>query len=38
MGGVDIVIELIEAGEFDEMVPEDAKKRSPAEEFKELLA
>jgi glutaredoxin-related protein len=37
VGGVDIVTELIEAGEFDEMVPENAKKKAPAGEFKELL-
>ena len=36
VGGVDIVSELVEAGEFDEMVPHGAKKLSPLDEFKEL--
>lgn len=37
VGGVDIVCELVEAGEFDEMVPQSAKKLPPIEEFKEVL-
>ncbi len=37
MGGVDITIDLVEAGEFDEMVPKEAKKLPPKEEFGELL-
>ena len=37
-GGVDIVTELVESGEFDAMVPQQAKKRPPLEEFKELLS
>ena len=38
VGGVDIVSELVEAGEFDAMVPQPAKRLAPADEFKELLA
>jgi len=34
VGGVDIVTELVEAGEFDGMVPQSAKRLPPAEEFK----
>ena len=37
MGGVDIVVDLVEAGEFDAMVPQQAKKLPPKEEFAELL-
>lgn len=37
VGGVDIVTELIEGGEFDDMVPQAAKKLPPLDEFKELL-
>jgi Grx4 family monothiol glutaredoxin len=37
IGGVDIVTELIESGEFDAMVPQPAKKPAPADEFKEIL-
>lgn len=37
MGGVDITIDLVEAGEFDSMVPKQAKKLPPKEEFAELL-
>jgi Grx4 family monothiol glutaredoxin len=38
VGGVDIVSELIEAGEFDSMVPEKARKPVPEVEARELLA
>lgn len=38
VGGVDIVTELIEGDEFDEMVPQAAKKLPPLDEFKELLS
>ncbi len=38
VGGVDIVCDLVEAGEFDAMVPQNAKKPAPEAEFKELLA
>jgi hypothetical protein len=38
VGGVDIVTELIEGSEFDDMVPESAKKLNPLDEFKELLS
>lgn len=37
-GGVDICIDLIESGEFDEMVPADCKKLSEVDEFKQLLS
>ena len=37
VGGVDITIDLVEAGEFDAMVPQNAKKPAPEVEFKELL-
>lgn len=38
VGGVDIVTELIETGEFDFMVPEKARKPAPEVEVRELLA
>jgi len=38
VGGVDIVSELIEGGEFDSMVPEKARKPAPEVEAKEILA
>jgi hypothetical protein len=34
---VDITCDLVEAGEFDAMVPQNAKKLPPKEEFAELL-
>eukprot|EP00347_Sterkiella_histriomuscorum_P021830 403332619 len=37
-GGVDIVTELIENGEFDEMVPKSAKKLPPSEEWPMILS
>ena len=37
MGGVDITLDLVEGGEFDEMVPQQAKKLPSKEEFGELL-
>lgn len=37
VGGVDIVTELIENGEFDEMVPKAAKKLPPQEEWPQIL-
>jgi hypothetical protein len=38
VGGVDIVTELVEGGEFDSMVPATARKPAPQEEVKELLS
>jgi Grx4 family monothiol glutaredoxin len=38
VGGVDIVCELLEGGEFDSIVPATARKPAPQEEVKELLA
>jgi glutaredoxin-related protein len=37
VGGVDIVTELIESGEFDDMVDHSCKKKSDIEEFEQLL-
>lgn len=37
VGGVDIVTELIENGEFDDMVPKAAKKLPPSEEWPQIL-
>lgn len=38
VGGVDIVADLVESGEFDAMVPQNAKKPAPEAELKELLS
>lgn len=37
VGGVDIVTDLIESGEFDDMVPKAAKKLPPQEEWPSIL-
>lgn len=37
VGGIDVVSELIEEGEFDEMMPKSCKKLSPADAFAEFL-
>lgn len=37
VGGVDIVTDLIEAGEFDEMVPASCKSVSALEEWQQVL-
>lgn len=37
MGGVDIVCELIENGEFDEMIPAVCKKKSNEEEVMDFF-
>lgn len=37
VGGVDIVTEMVESGEFDQLVPQTAKRLPPMDEFKELL-
>jgi len=38
VGGIDVVSELIEEGEFDEMLPEACKKLSPAAALDEIFA
>ena len=37
VGGIDVVTELIEDGEFDEMMPDSCKKLSPKEALAEFL-
>jgi hypothetical protein len=37
VGGIDVASELIEEGEFDEMMPKSCKKLSPADAFAEFL-
>ena len=37
VGGVDIVCDLIESGEFDAMVPKSARPLPPLEDFQLLL-
>ena len=37
IGGIDVVMELIENEEFDDMIPAACKRGSPAEEFTQTV-